>query len=192
MEKINLALPPQESIKELQKGIDIAGHYDNELLAKSISKASKNPEEHIPHPCYTVGLEDLAKGITIEKLNLIGWRYLLDIDDAVASIEVHFKEGKHNLGEINFGHFPNRTKKALLDSKVLQQLEQDNFELRSLKIPSLYTFALWFHGKTDYFFPLEPTHHELKVNQFYTSDVFFTTLKKMANQQIEFNSNLDD
>lgn len=192
MDKINLAIPPQESIKELQKGIGVAGHYNDRALAKSISKATKKPEENIPHPCYTVGLEDLGRGITVDKLNLTGWRYLLDIDDTVASVEVHLKDGKHNLGEINFGHFPDRTKKALLDRKVLKQLERDNYELRSIKIPSLYTFALWFHGKTDWFFPLEPTHHELNVNQFYTSDEFFKTLKKMANQQIKFNKNLED
>lgn len=192
MKKINLANPPQESLNELQKGIELAGNHNDKLLSESISKAIESPPDSTPHPCYTASLEALAAGISSSDLKLTGWRYLLSLDESFASIEVHLKDDVHNLGEINFGPFPQVTNKILSDEKRLDLLGDNDYELRSLRIPALFTFVLWFHGKTNLFHALEPVHQSLNTDGFYKEEEFFQTLQKMADEQIKINKQLDD
>lgn len=61
--------------------------------------------------------------------------------------------------------------------------DDDDYELRVLEIPSLYTVAMWLHGKKDLFMPVEPAPRGLE-SKVYDSDEFDKALAKIAEERL--------
>lgn len=190
MKNIKYATPPKESLEEMKKGVDMANQHEDVHLAESLTKAAEKSEDYAPHACYSADLNEIAKTISTNDLNLVGWRHIISNDDNHYSVEVLHDDGKHSFSEINFGTFPAGIREFLANEKAHNDIKAES-ELRVVRFPSLYVFAIWLHGNEDLFWVLNPAPKQLTIGSFYTSEDFFKVLAQIANERIEGEKDLD-
>jgi hypothetical protein len=148
-----------------------------------------------PHPVYTLGLQALGGGEGPDAAELTGWRYLIQRDEkTIAAAELHVVGGDAGTAralEINEGPFVRATEAALEDVARLPQLADAAYELRLLKVPSVYVIALWLHavdGGGDLFVPIGDTPPEVDSGRAYGGDELLLSLGEQARRQLEFDS----
>lgn len=113
-----------------------------------------------PHQVFTLGLDDIESGAGLDAAQPVGWRYLVAAGgEVIASAEVgQNPDGSPQPAQFNEGRFVEATATAVRSARALPQLEKAAFELRLLRIPSLYLMALWLHSPaTDLLVPLAPS-----------------------------------
>src|SRR5439155_13299048 len=91
---------------------------------------------------------------------------------------------------LNQGPFVEETIKGVKYAESLNEVLNNNFELRLLKIPALYIVALWLHAEQDILFPLPPTHHVLKPYSTYNEEEFARALSGPAIERLKFYKDL--
>jgi hypothetical protein len=71
-----------------------------------------------------------------------------------------------------------------------ERLEADqggDFELRLLSAPSLCLVALWLHGESDLFVPLDPAPGGLDPERAYTEEQMFSSLRELTELRTSLN-----
>lgn len=137
-----------------------------------------------PHQVFTMGLDDVAAGGGLDRARPVGWRFLIQEDGhPVASAETtHGTDGTDEVSHFNEGPFVAATDQAMTTVRDLPQLQATGFELRLLRIPSVYMMALWLHSPaTDLLVPLAPSPIG-KEGKPVPATEFFAELAELARQ----------
>jgi hypothetical protein len=149
-----------------------------------------------PHQSYYVALKDIVSGHLLDAARATAWRYLIiKGNSAVAEAELNADEKAGKL--LNFiglyqSPFAQATLAALRIAENLPQVKKQDYELRYLKIPSLYLAAIWLHGQADdILIALEPAPAGLKANQPYSQSEVIKLLKSTAQKAEKFDSNFE-
>jgi hypothetical protein len=141
----------------------------------------------VPHDVYTIGLDDLARGASIQEAEPVGQRFLvMEGDRPVSSAEVTPEGGDFQANE---GPFVSATAAAIEQAEQDPELADGRYELRLLRIPALYLMALWLkddEGDGDRVIPLAPAPPPLEPGRHYRPDELMRELGRMAEAQQEF------
>jgi len=149
-----------------------------------------------PHQSYVVSLNDLASGRMLSAARLTTWRYLIvHGSNAVAEAELNADEkaGKAlDFLALHQSPFANETLEALHRAEELQQVKENDYELRYLKIPAVYLAAVWLHGKSDdILIPLPPPPTGVRANEPYSERQLINALKSLAQTAKKFDENFE-
>ena len=126
------------------------------------------------HPVYSVKLGDLVENRGLDRARLTAWRFLLfEGSDAVAAgeISVDQKSGDIQFSSINSGPFVAATFQAFQTRLKDPELEQQEWDVRVLRVPALYLFALWLHStgeREDRLIPIGPVPEFLEKDRTYS------------------------
>jgi hypothetical protein len=148
----------------------------------------------VPHPVYTLSLQDLADGRGLRDARLIAWRYLVEADRRpVASAEVIVEaEGKPpRFSQFNEGPYVESTAAAIDELQGRPEVQDGSYELRALQIPALYVVALWLSdpsGERDLVRALDPAPDFLESERIYPEGEFLDALAAPARTQLAFDS----
>jgi hypothetical protein len=148
----------------------------------------------VPHPVYTLTLEDIVQQRSLAVARTTGWRYLIqEGDSAIASAEVitDARGVVQTFSQFNEGPFVAATARTIVAAEEIPQVEDGVYELRLLQIPALYVMALWLkdaEGNRDLILPMEPMPNELEAGRSYTEAEFLAALEDLAQEQQRFDS----
>jgi hypothetical protein len=135
----------------------------------------------VPHDVFTLGLDELARGASIQEAQRVGQRYLVvDGDTAISSAEVTPEGGGFQANE---GPFVAATAGAIEQAEQDPGLADGRYELRLLRIPALYLMALWLKdddGDGDWVIPLAPAPLPLEPGRHYRPDEVMPQLAQLA------------
>jgi hypothetical protein len=133
----------------------------SEFSTKALRGARKDQlDVSTPHQVFTMALGDIVAGAGLDRAQPVGWRYLVEEGgQLIASAETRpAKDGTEEVSQFSEGPFVAETDKAVKAVRKLPQLAATGFELRLLRIPTLYVMALWLHSPaTDLLVPLAPS-----------------------------------
>lgn len=115
-----------------------------------------------PHQVFTMGMDDVTSGAGLDRARPVGWRFLVHSGGrTVASAETTQNpdgSGNDEVSHFNEGPFVAGTEKALAAVRSLTQVQATGFDVRLLRIPSVYMMALWLHSPaTDLLVPMAPS-----------------------------------
>jgi hypothetical protein len=141
----------------------------------------------VPHDVYSLGLDRLAAGASLQDAEPVGQRFLVvDGDTPVSSAEVT-PEGEDF--QANEGPFVAATLAAVERAEQDPELSDGRYELRLLRVPALYLMALWLKdedGDGDRVIPLDPAPEPLEPGRHYRPDELIGELARMAEARMEF------
>jgi hypothetical protein len=104
----------------------------------------------VPHPVYLVDTVDITSGKQLEAARLVAWRFLvLDRQTAVGAVELACDPDGKNLkfASFNVGPFVQETQTAVNRAEQLDEVKNGSYELRALRLPSVYVMSLWLKNK---------------------------------------------
>ena len=104
-----------------------------------------------PHPVYLVDTIDIASGKQLSAARLVAWRFLiLDRQTAIGAIELSCDPDGGNLkfASFNVGGFVQETQKCVNRAEQLVEVKNGSYELRALRLPSVYIMSLWLKNKS--------------------------------------------
>jgi hypothetical protein len=139
-----------------------------------------------PHQVFTLDFNDLLGTDLFSKARLVGWRYLVTGANRTAmAAEVACDDKGENLrfSHLHEGPLVGGLAQALVAAEHTSEVVQGSYELRVLRIPSIYVMALWLKANTpdkDLFVPAAPTSRLLIPGQMYSASAFADLLKKAA------------
>jgi hypothetical protein len=150
----------------------------------------------MPHPIYTLGLNDLLNRRPIDDLgehDITGWRYLVqDHERTVAGVElaVDPETSDVRFAQLQSGPVAESTEATIRGAQERDDVRQQSFEVRLLRVPALYVMALWLNDRDaqqnrDLIIPLDPAPSWLEANRAYSADEFMDTLYRKARERQE-------
>jgi hypothetical protein len=161
---LTIGNPPQSAytlVADAVRRLAGAGGAARALAAADPSKLSVA----LPHKVYTVDADAIAQGGKLDRARLVEWRFLiLDGQSPVAAVELSCDEQGRNLkfAGLNTGPFVAGTRDAVLHAEGLDAVKNGSYELRALRLPSVYVMALWLKdlvGENDLLLPFGPSSH---------------------------------
>jgi hypothetical protein len=187
---ITLAQPPQ-AVQELTQGKlqDIARSGNFRIEALSVSK----PEQirlASGHPVYNLGLNDILSSKPAAQLALFSWRFIVQGSGPEAVAAETLAKGPSDQAEfssVNSGPFVAGTTEAFAAVTKDPAFAKGDWEMRLLRIPALYIFAVWAHeksGEGDRLRPVKPAPSFLDPSKTYTWSEFLNTIKAPAEQRL--------
>lgn len=142
-----------------------------------------------PHDVYSLGLSDLAEGVSLAAATVDGRRFIvMDGDKPIASAEVA-DQGRGSGFQATEGPYVESTAAALERAEEDPDLDDDDYEIRLLRIPALYVMALWLkneQGGTDVLIPLDPTPAPLEAGRKYAPAELLSALAEPARARLAF------
>jgi len=157
------------------------------LRALSVAATAGSLTLSQPHRVYTATAADVVAGSILSSAKEDSWRYLVinNSDEAVAAVEVISRDGgPMELTHINEGPFVVGTVDAIAIAEEQVGDGPRDFELRLLRIPSLYLIALWLHADdTDGLIPIAPAPAGLRAGATITEAELTATLRPLAEQR---------
>jgi hypothetical protein len=142
-----------------------------------------------PHDVYSLGLSDLAEGVSLAAATVDGRRFIvMDGDKPIASAEVA-DQGRGSGFQATEGPYVESTAAALERAEEDPDLDDDDYEIRLLRIPALYVMALWLkneQGGTDVLIPLDPTPSPLEAGRKYAPAELLSALAEPARARLAF------
>lgn len=189
--------------KVSRRGADRLGEHVTQLLREKMVPPGVpreiRPDElsySEPHALYFVSLDGLAEGKLLGVATQTSWRYLLARGETpIAEVELSAKprRGKGGSAEefeflgLTQGPFIAATIEALGVAEQLPQVAKADYELRMLKVPSVYLAALWLHGKDDdILVPMADPPGGLRKNRPYSEEQVIKALREIAVQTKRF------
>lgn len=149
--------------------------------------APENLTVAAPQPVYVMTLKNVAAGNGLTQAVLVGWRYLvLDAERSLVAAEVNTDNPEETVefAHVNQGPYVESTIAAINFAEGIQEVQEDDYELRLLKIPALYVVTLWLQGKSAILVPLAPCPPELNPNSAYSEEAFIDILRGPASARL--------
>jgi hypothetical protein len=157
-----------QSQSGFQNSIDVAGGESQELA--------------FPHETYTVGLSSLKSsdiltpepiGIRVIEASKDNFNFIYDVNKtAGGSVPQMFHDRKFI-----------KSYETAFSNILGSEMEQDNYTVRTVRIPAFYIDALWLHNpdnpEADKYLPVRTTHL-FEKNKLYDKEGFFSILKNAA------------
>ena len=142
-------------------------------------------------PVFVLGLDNLSKGLELENVRSIGWRFLAGARSGnalVAEVLVPGPDGLPILTGVARGTGVARVAHAAQDVKKLPEAE--GRELHVLAIPGLLTEAFWLKAipgksKTDFVVPFLTSSKTLHVMHAYPVQKFLEILQSLAKKRLD-------
>ncbi|MEM7557916.1 MAG: hypothetical protein AAF394_02210 [Planctomycetota bacterium] len=147
-----------------------------------------------PHKYYTVPLEAILSGQLIGAALPRNWRYLI-VNDDIGVGELELSSSVNADGEnvvdrfvaLHHGGAAQATLNALHRAESDKAFESEDFELRFLRVCSLYFDAVWLHSeKRDHIIPTTDAIELLKLGQVYSPSDVIGVLTPQAVKAQEF------
>lgn len=182
---VQLDQPPEEATSVLVEGMRGLIEAPNRpaAFAAAMPESITLPK---PLPLYRSTLEAAAEGRVLKDAQASGWQYLvLENEKPTALAEVEFtKQKKYEFSNLARSSFSRATAPGLALAVSVGAQISEELSLRMLRVPAVYTVALWLHGETiDRIIPLPPTHRFLEPFQVYTGEKFAERLIAAAERQ---------
>ena len=118
-----------------------------------------------PQAVYVLDARHLTKPAPLRSVRHVGWRFLVTAENrAVAAIDVDAGQAEQaaKYSHISAGPYVDATMRAIRLAQRLSEIKAESFEVRLLKMPSIYVYALWLHSpKQDILIPF--AHPSVKV-----------------------------
>lgn len=142
-------------------------------------------------PVFVLGLDDLSKGLRLENVRSIGWRFLTGSRSGnalVAEVLVPGPDGLPTLTGVARGPGVARVLQAAQDARKLPEAE--GRELHVLAIPGLLTEAFWLKAipgksKTDFVVPFLTGSKALQVMRAYPVRKFLEIIQGLAKKRLD-------
>jgi hypothetical protein len=137
-----------------------------------------------PHQVFTMGLDDITSGGGLGRAQPVGWRFLIEEGGRpIASAETTLlPDGTHEASQTTEGPFVAGTDQAVKSVSNLPELAAASFELRLLRIPALYMWALWLHAPAaDLLVPIAPSPIKKEGSPIPAAE-FFADMSTLASQ----------
>jgi hypothetical protein len=171
---------PDQVMSKLHAFVD-GGHFTTQAL-----RAARKERLTLstPHQVFTMGLDDITSGGGLDRAQPVGWRFLIEEGGRlIASTETTLlPDGTHEVSQTTEGPFVAGTNEAVKTVRNLPELAAVGFELRLLRIPALYVWALWLHAPaTDLLVPIAPSPIR-KEGRPMPPAAFFADLSALASQ----------
>lgn len=172
--------PPESTVHLLQSTLDKLAVDSNYRLRLHLGLF---PLEGVPktrikiaqgHPVYNLELGEIVENRGLDGARLTAWRFLLfEGSDAVAAAEISVDEkgGDIQFSSINSGPFVAATFEVFQTRLKDSELEKQELDVRVLRVPALYLFALWLHstsGRADRLIPIGPIPEFLEKGRTYS------------------------
>lgn len=117
-----------------------------------------------PHPVFNLGLDSLESPDWMNRVEMTGWRYFVtSATGVIAAAEANSDSagGAVKGTMTNAGPFVVGTEKALALVEEDPRVAKGSFALGLLRVPALYTVALWLRGEgksvgADWIVPVAP------------------------------------
>jgi hypothetical protein len=149
-------------------------------MAVSVPDVKVSP----PHRVFSATLQDVMGGRVLTNALETSWRYFLVHGDSepFAAAEVTGDDLSH----VNEGPFVQGSANAMIAAEQLDATRQRDYELRLLRIPALYTVAIWLTSPDDdVLIPAEPAPEPLVANQSYDEAHFTDALRPLAELRLQ-------
>jgi hypothetical protein len=178
--------PPQGGKAAVIKGLEDAAGTPSALRAGAGQPSLQIME---PYSIYAAGLGDIISS-GLGAARLIGWRYLIVEGQNVvqaADISAPQEAGGVHLSSLTTGH-AREMEDVLREAEGLTQVAQGDYEIRTLRAPSLYVTALWLKNLSntrDLFIVVPPVFPPFRAHQVYDQDEFLKLLKAAAAKKIQ-------
>ncbi|HET7230646.1 MAG TPA: hypothetical protein VFJ16_11630 [Longimicrobium sp.] len=189
---LTTATPPEGGIRAVRNAIRHVLRHPGSALKTLAAAAGEGADVciSVPHPVYTLGLPDVAGGNLADSALLQGWRYLLTAGDTlVAAAEVIVSGTRAvRFSHFNDSPFVRSTVDALAAAEALNQVAPHDYEVRLLKVPALYLFALWLHGPDELYLPLAPAPPEVTALCPYSQAELAAALRAKADERLAFDA----
>ncbi|HEX8738107.1 MAG TPA: hypothetical protein VF721_22425 [Pyrinomonadaceae bacterium] len=182
--------PPEKALQVVAEAMQNLTETSHEALGSTMSRAfnAGGVDVAAPLEVYTLTLEEVIEK-DLRKAEAAGWRYtLLNADEPVVAAEVNSSGGEDaQFSHFNTGPFVEETARAILQAESLDEVAENDYEARILKIPALYVMALWLHGeRDDILIPMPPTNEKLEAQKTYSPKEFFGALAPAADARLSF------
>jgi hypothetical protein len=131
----------------------------------------------------------------LEAAKPIAWRYLLvNEDTALSAAElIEREDGTLTFAEMNTGPFVQATADIVAAAERLDEVSRGDFELRLLRVPSVYLVALWLRGNdADLLLPLPPAPDGLDAGHVYSPTEILVILRPQAQSRADFDAREND
>lgn len=187
---LKFAAPPPGGKAAVIKGLqDLAGASSLAHAAASAAGAA-GPEVMEPYAIYSVGLGDILSS-GLDAAQLTAWRYLIVAGQHVvqaAEIFTPQKPGAVELNCLTTGH-AREMEDLLQKAETLPQVSHGDYEIRALRVPSLYLIALWLkdlQANRDLFLVVPPcVFPPFNPQDVYDRDEFLKLLKAAAAKRVQ-------
>ncbi|HYP48092.1 MAG TPA: hypothetical protein VEQ61_05595 [Thermoleophilaceae bacterium] len=186
---LRVADPTRESVEVVQQNLsELAGR--SAFRGRALGRVNPlNVALAAPHDVYSLGLEELAEGASIDSAQPVGRRFMvMDGDRPVASAEVAGRQDGSGF-QANEGPFVAATARAIEQAEEDPELADGDYELRVLRIPALYLMALWLkdeNGDGDLVIPLDPAPTPLESGRRYRPEEVLAELQTVARERLSF------
>jgi hypothetical protein len=189
------ANPPTDGAETVRAGVNslitVSGDARRELTPSVGSFASVSTSA--PHPVYHAGLDAVLEGSLVTSAQFSCWRYLLLDDDrilAAAEIQPGSEEVETTFLGVSTGKSVRSTVRAIARAERIEEVRENDYELRLLRIPSLYVVALWLHSEDDLFVLIPPTPRRLVPYSVHSAEQLINALHGLASERRQFDDNL--
>jgi hypothetical protein len=150
------------------------------------------------HPVFNLDLNRIAAGADMTAAHQTGVRYLLQDDRgtavAAAELRTDASGAPVQFDHINAGPYVAATADALSQAQTQLRDQDVSYEVRLLRIPALYTMALWLAApgqeNADRIIPLAPAPHYLEPGRAYTTADFLAALREPAQSRLAVHERL--
>jgi hypothetical protein len=180
--------PPAQGIEIIRDALSSAATQPS-VAASAVAEAGpQNLTTAASHQVYSVGLRDLAEGRLLAAAELKGWRYIIfEGDRPLAAAELRVGDGETlHFSNVNRGTFAASTVEGVRRVESLEEVRNEDFELRVLDIPGIYVVALWLHGPREIIVPLPPLPEGLEPFGIYEEGTVIERLRGRAEQRLQF------
>ena len=196
---LTLPKPPDKGREIIRTALD--GIVDHSPTTRGMAAGGgEKLDLAAPHKIFFVGLRDAAERRILSAAVQTGWRYIIlrgDTPMAAAELGVDAAGGGGDpdedagleFSQFNRGPYVISTVEGVESASKLEAVLKDDYEVRLLKIPSLYIIALWLHGAAevdDLIIPLPPTRRGLKAFESYSEGQFADIIHEAALKKLRF------
>ncbi|HYU25686.1 MAG TPA: hypothetical protein VEO74_10815 [Thermoanaerobaculia bacterium] len=148
---------------------------------KMRAMAEALPEVNVTHPhqVFSATIADVLAGLVLANARETTWRFFLVHrgDEPFAAAEV----AGDALSHVNEGPFVDGTASAMIKAEQYAASNEHNYEMRLLRIPALYTLAVWLTAPgDDVLIPAAPAPAPLVANEVYREESFTSALRPLA------------
>jgi hypothetical protein len=185
--------PPNRSSKELEAGL--ARYRGHRMISETFAtSAPKTTEIDFSHSIYFARLKNVQAGVGLQYARPKVWRYFLkpSSNGETAAAEVNIENSDRHTFALFTDASVVKGHRELLRSFSQEASSRGDFEFRTLKIPSIHVFAIWFRSKRktqDLLVPLVPQGHFLNDGYFYSRGEFEDVIRKEALRRPASNPN---
>jgi hypothetical protein len=173
---------PPESVAALKAGAEHLEANHLAPMASVLRTVHGAPDDHVPHPVYTVDIEAARAGRAPARAKHIAWRNLTPPDSGLAVEVLDRGEQGHEFSQINAGPFVAATHSALAAIASGVAATDGDYTVSILRIMPLYVVALWLRAEQaeDIIIPVGKAPPGLLSGKAYSPTEFDLALKSIA------------